>query len=287
MGLPDINRALPSGNATPNPRPYAGSAPRVTTIAYFTTQGEASYNALQLSFNRRFARGLSITSGFTYAHGEDDITGLGTSTGGYGTLIGPLSQAIDNVRRHDWATSDFNVKYRWTFGTNYELPFGRSLTGPAGLLLRGWQVNGSVIWQTGLPFTVTDQISVSGVIGLANERPNLVNRNIRMSNPTVGSAGQWLDPAAFELPANFQMGNAPRNIGYGPNQSVVNLSMFKIFRLGEKHNLQFRAESFNVANHPVFANPQVNFGNANFGKVTSMAGTYAPRQIQFALKLLF
>ena len=87
--------------------------------------------------------------------------------------------------------------------------------------------------------------------------------------------------------ADFTLGDAPRNIGSGPNQSVVNLSLFKTFKLTERYNLQFRAESFNVANHPIFGNPQTSFGNANFGKVTAMAGTYAPRQIQFALKLLF
>ena len=152
-------------------------------------------------------------------------------------------------------------------------------------------MNSSAIWQTGLPFTVTDQNSVSGVIGLAAERPDLLNSNIRMSNPTVGAGGQWLNPAAFAMPANFTLGNAPRNVGSGPNQSVVNLSLFKTFKLTERYNMQFRAESFNVANHPVFGitpgTPNVSFGNPNFGKITAMAGTYAPRQIQFALKLLF
>src|SRR5262249_19616572 len=272
---------LPSGNATPNPRPYAASAPRVTTIAYFTTQGEASYNALQLTFNRRFAQGLSLTSGFTYADGKDDITGLGTSTQGYGTRIGPLSQAVANVRAYDWGASDFNIKYRWSFGGNYELPFAKSFTGAPKFVLSGWQVNGSMIWQTGLPFTVTDQNAVSGIIGLGAERPNLVNSDIRMPKPTVGSNGQWLNPAAFALPANFEIGNAPRNIGYGPNQSVVNLSLHKIFKVAENYNLQFRAESFNLANHPIFGNPNSNnnnfgLGNPNFGKVTQMAGTYAP-----------
>ncbi len=90
------------------------------------------------------------------------------------------------------------------------------------------------------------------------------------------------------MPNKFTLGNAPRNAGYGPNQSFFNASLFKIFKLTEKYNLQFRAESFNVANHPVFGNPNVNnFGNPNFGKITAVAGAYAPRQIQFALKLLF
>jgi hypothetical protein len=287
MAIPDLNRALPSGTSTPNPRPYAVSAPRVPTIGYLASEGNASYNALQLSFNRRLSRGLSLTSGYTWAHGIDDVTGLGTSTGGYGNLIGPFSQAIANVKSYDRATSDFNIKHRWSFGANYELPFAKSLKGAAGQAFGGWQVNGSVTWQTGLPFTVTDQQAVSGIIGGGGERPNRLRSDIRVSNPTVGVAGQFLDPAAFALPAAFTLGTAPRNIGFGPNQSAVNMSLFKTFKLTETWNLQFRTEAFNLPNHPVFGNPNTSFGNANFGKITSTAGVYTPRQIQFALKLLF
>jgi hypothetical protein len=292
MAIPDINRALPSGTATAIPRPYSVSAPKITTAGLYTTQGESSYNSLQLTLNRRLAKGLSATTGFTYANSQDDITGLGTGTGGYGNLAGPLAQIVSNIRSYDWATSDFNIKYRWSFGGNYELPFAKSMKGAGGAVLAGWQINGSVIWQTGLPFTVTDATSVSGVIGLTTERPNLVGSNIRVASPTVGSAGHFLDPAAFALPTSSAngstlLGNAPRNIGYGPNQSVVNMSLFKTFRLKERLNLQFRTEVFNLPNHPVFGNPNVVFGNANFGTVTQTAGTYAPRQIQFALKLLF
>jgi hypothetical protein len=283
----DINRALPSGTATPNPRPYAASAPRATAIGFLTPSGDASYNALQLSFNRRFSRGLSLTSGYTWAHGVDEVTGLGTSTGGYGNLAGPFAQAIENAKRYDRATSDFNIMHRWSLGANYELPWGKNLKGVAGQLFGGWQTNGSVTWQTGLPFTVTDQQNVSGVIGGGGERPNRLRENLRVSNPTVGVAGQFLDPAAFALPANFTLGNSSRNQGYGPNQSFINASLFKTFKVHEGWNLQFRTEVFNLPNHPVFGNPNTSFGNANFGKISTTAGTYTPRQIQFALKLLF
>jgi hypothetical protein len=287
MIIPDINRALPSGNAIPNPRPYAVTAPRLSTIGYFAFHGNASYDALQISVNRRLSRGLTFSSGFTYGTGKDNVTGTGTSTGGYANKVGPIDQAIGNVRDYDWATSDFNVKYRWTFGGNWELPIGQRWKGASGLLLGGWQINGTFSWQTGLPFTVTDQVAVSGVIGLSGERPNLLRSDIRMNTPTVGSAGQWLDPAAFVLPAPYTLGNSPRNVGYGPNQSVLNASLFKNFHLSEIFNLQFRAETFNLANHPIFANPNVSFGNPAFGKITATAGGYTPRQIQFALKLLF
>ncbi|MGH9854305.1 MAG: TonB-dependent receptor domain-containing protein, partial [Blastocatellia bacterium] len=287
MALGDLNRALPSGTATPNPRPYAASAPRVTTIGYLTPRGDASYNALQLSFNRRFSKGLSVTSGFTWAHGVDEVTGLGTSTGGYGNWVGPFAGAVENTKRYDRATSDFNIKYRWSLGANYELPWGRNLKGVAGQVLGGWQINGAVTWQTGLPFTVTDQQSVSGIIGGGGERPNRVREDLRVANPTVGVAGQFLDPAAFALPAPFTLGNATRNVGYGPNQSVINASLFKTFKIREGWNLQFRTEMFNVPNHPVFGNPNTSFGNANYGKITQLSGVYTPRQVQFALKLLF
>jgi hypothetical protein len=287
MALGDINRALPSGTATPNPRPFAASAPRVTTINYFTTGGASTYHALQMSFNRRFGKGLSVTSGYNFGNSRDSITGLGTSTGGYGNLIGPLAGAIENVKKYDWAVSDFNVRHRFSFGANYELPFGKGLKGAAGAALGGWQTNGSLTWQTGLPFTVTDQQAVSGIIGGGAERPNLVSQDIRVDNPTVGVGGQFLNPAAFALPAAFTLGNAPRNVGAGPRQSIINASLFKTFKLTEVINLQFRTEMFNVPNHPVFGQPNTAFGNAAFGKITTTAGVYTPRQIQFALKLLF
>jgi len=152
-------------------------------------------------------------------------------------------------------------------------------------------VNGSLAWQTGLPFTVADQTAVSGIIGVGGnaERPNLVgNTGLRVANPTVGITGQFLNPAAFALPAAGTLGSAPRNVGVGPNQSVINVSLFKTFTFADRFNLQFRSEAFNLPNHPVFDRPQFNnFGNPNFGKVTALAPGYSMRQIQFALKLLF
>src|SRR5262249_2242238 len=89
MALPHINRSLPSGTANATPRPYATRAPRVSSIGYSTTQGSSEYNAMQVNFNRRLSHGLGITAGYNLAHGEDNVTGLGTGTGGYGNLTGP------------------------------------------------------------------------------------------------------------------------------------------------------------------------------------------------------
>lgn len=78
--------------------------------------------------------------------------------------------------------------------------------GAAGAVLGGWQTNGSLTWQTGLPSTVTSLQNVSGIIGGGGECPNLLRSNIRVAPPTVGVGGKFLDPVAFALPANFALG---------------------------------------------------------------------------------
>ena len=118
------------------------------------------------------------------------------------------------------------------------------------------------------------------------ERPDLTGQPLVVAHPTVGSVGQYLNPAAFALPAAGTLGNAPRNLTFGPNQNVINLSLFKKFTFAERYNLQFRAEAFNLPNHPVFDRPAFNnFGTPAFGKITGLASSM--RQLQFALKLLF
>jgi len=289
QALPDINRGLPSGTSATSPRLFS-TFPQIGQVGYYTSHGNSEYNALQINFNRRLANGLSFTSGYTESRSHDNVTGLGTGTGGFGNLIGPLTGAFDRVNRYEWANSDFNIPRRFTFGGNYNLPFGRNLKGAAAQAFANWQVNGSMAWQKGLPLTVVDSAARSGVAGVGGsvERPNLTGQPLLVDHPTVGSAGQYLNPAAFALPAAGTLGNAPRNLTYGPNQSVINLSLFKTFTFNERYNLQFRAETFNLPNHPVFDRPAFNnFGTPAFGKITGLAPGYSMRQLQFALKLLF
>jgi Carboxypeptidase regulatory-like domain/TonB dependent receptor len=289
QALVDINRGLPTGTSATSPRLFS-AFPLIGQVGYYTSHGNSEYNALQINFNRRLSNGLSFTSGYTEARSHDNVTGLGTGTGGYSNSIGPLPGAFDRINRYDWANSDFNIPRRFTFGGNYDLPFGRNLKGVAGAAFANWRVNGSMAWQKGLPLTVVDSAARSGIAGVGGsvERPDLTGQPLLVSNPTVGSTGQYLNPAAFALPAVGTLGNAPRNLTFGPNQNVINLSLFKTFTFTERSNLQFRAEAFNLPNHPVFDRPAFNnFGTAAFGKITGLAPGYSMRQLQFALKLLF
>ena len=154
-------------------------------------------------------------------------------------------------------------------------------------IFTGWETLGIVTLQTGRPFTVAllSEIDNSGtgrsILGFgANDRPNVVG-NPELNNPTPN---RWFNPAAFVFPAPGTFGNAGRNILDGPGYQNVNASLVKNTHLTEEVNLQFRAEFFNLFNHPNFNLPDNFLGSPTFGVISSAR---EPRHIQFGLKLLF
>jgi hypothetical protein len=175
---------------------------------------------------------------------------------------------------------------------SYLLPFGEGRQylandGWVTKVLTGWETFGIVTLQTGRPFTVAllSEIDNSGtgrsILGFgANDRPNVVG-NPELSNPTPD---RWFNTAAFAFPAPGTFGNAGRNILDGPGYQNVNASLVKNTHLTEQVNLQFRAEFFNLFNHPNFNLPDNFLGSPTFGVISSAR---EPRHIQFGLKLLF
>ena len=164
---------------------------------------------------------------------------------------------------------------------NYALPFGHSLHGAERHLLYGWQVNAIGVWQTGNPFTVTNLTALSNTG--AGDRPNRIATGT-LANPTIQ---KWFDTSAFIAQPSNTVGNAGRNILFGPQQRHLDVSLFKDFRVAENWRLQFRAECFNLTNTANFGQPNSQLGSTNFGTITSTQGNSTPRQIQFALKVLF
>jgi hypothetical protein len=175
---------------------------------------------------------------------------------------------------------------------SYDLPFGKGKRyfaddGWASTLLSGWQTFGIVTLQTGRPFTVAllPEIDNSGTgrsaLGFgANDRPNLVGD----PNLSGRSPERWFNTSAFAFPAPGTFGNAGRNILDGPGFQNVNASLVKNTTLSERLNLQFRAEAFNLFNHPNLNLPDNFLGSPTFGRISSARD---PRHIQFGVKLLF
>jgi hypothetical protein len=289
MNPQDINRALPSGTATANPRPITQLNPNIGTVTAWLSEGRSAYNALQLTFQRRVSNGINVNSGYTFAKETDDVNAAGNiGSGGYNTLIGPQAGIVANIQKYDHSAGDFDVKHRFYAALNYAPTFFDSVTGYRAVVAKGWQANAVLTWQTGVPYTVTNATGRTGIIGLASgERPDRVKASLKASTPAVGTSGYWLDTTAWSSQALYTLGNSARNVGYGPGATIVNLSLFKTFVMPKKTNIEFRSEFFNIFNHPTFSNPVTTLGSGNFGQITSVAAGSQPRQIQFALKYIF
>ena len=179
---------------------------------------------------------------------------------------------------------------RFTNTFTYELPFGKGkkFLGSNKLLdyaVGGWQVNGTMVYQTGFPLFVFQQ-NLNSTIGTGEQRPNATGISPATSGSVEQRLNSYLNPAAFSQAPAFTFGNVSRSIDTrGPGMKNWDASLFKNFKIYEKFTGQFRAEALNLFNSPLFANPNTQFGSASFGKVTYQANL--PRQLQLGVRFFF
>jgi hypothetical protein len=310
----DINQALPPSAqciATPTAagcslaarRPFRGFGS--ITGGYVQSIGNSNFHSLQTRVERRLSSGLSFLSSYTWSKSIDQTSGI--------TTVSESSGGAQNARnlRAERGPSDFDVSHRWVLSYVYDLPFGGSgrftpANRIAKALASGWQVNGIFTVQTGRPFTVitgVDNSSTGANGGTISDRPNLIG-DPHLANP---GPNRWFNPCtlladgttrrncqtgdtpAWRINAPGTFGNAGRNLLRGPGLKNFDLGIARFFKITERHRLQFRAEVFNLANHPNFFLPIANAAGANFGTISRAveSGAGAQRQIQFALKYLF
>ena len=167
------------------------------------------------------------------------------------------------------------------------------MQGVAGKLLGGWQVSGIVSARTGLPINILVTRKSSDMLdgNSKNQRPNLVpGVPLYPANQTINN---WLNPAAFAVPAKGTWGNLGRNAARGPGFWETDAALEKSTPISERVNLKFRAEAFNLFNHPNFANPASNISSkSDFGVITDIlnsgaVGTGTPRRLQLMLRAEF
>ncbi len=297
--------------------PYAAPYQIVNTN---NSTGAAQYDSLQVKAETKSARhGLYALLGYTWSRNFD--TGL---TDGLGTNPGALYFPLPGTKRLDWGLSQLNLNNSFTASILYDLPFGKGKrfgsdwNGAANAVLGNWQVDVIERATSGFPLFVVDSTNPSGVFfnynGLTVERPNEVGDPNKGGNeggstgcPTqVHTLAHWFNPCAFQSAAvtfnpgtanQFtvgELGTAARAPVYGPRFVNTDLSLIKDFPLSfrEGMNLQFRAEFFNLFNHPQYWMPGISgtgeqdIGSpSSFGVISSTVNN--PRLVQFALKLKF
>jgi hypothetical protein len=277
----DINQP-PARPQQPNLRPN----PLFGEITQQEGSADSSYHSLQARVQQRLAFGLSLLGAYTWGKSLDNASGI------FASLGDPNYPQNSYDLRGERGRSGFDVRHRFSLSYAYDLPFGKgkSLLSDAGwatALVTGWQAYGVVTLQTGRPFTVAllpefdnSNTGISNLGFLGNDRPNLVGQ-ARLDNPTPE---RWFNTAAFVIPPFGRFGNAGRNILDGPSYKNVNFSIVKNTAIKEAATVQFRAEFFNLFNHPNFGLPDNFVGSPSFGRVYSAD---SPRRIQFGLKLLF
>ena len=272
----NLNQPVPGPGGTGPRRPYFAVNPLLADVTYQVSDGLSNYNALQLTAEKRLSQGLTMLIGYTWAHAIDNT---GTEFGG-----GTGTPQDPRCRNCDRGNSAQDIRHRFTASYTYNLPIGKGRAflnkdGVANAILGGWQTNGFVTLQTGLPFTPALQTSTTNGTG---SRPDRIASGNLSSGQNIKN---WFDVTAFATPAPFTYGNSGRDILFGPGRVDFTMSLFKDFRIREQAKLQFRAEAFNVFNTPQFGQPNGSIGNAQAPVISSIVGN--PRQLQVALVLRF
>jgi len=271
QGIPN----LPNERRGYHPQPGSNQFIRATDV-------NSTYNALVLRLTRRLASGLAVQAGYTYGRSIDTASGL------QGT-----DQAQNNYDLGaERGLSDFDMRQRFVLSSTWDLPFGTGRRwldgGAAGRVFGGWQASNILTLETGQPLTAVLSTALSGTDSNGTDRPNLVgNPNLPGS---ARSPNRWFNAAVFVPPPLYYdsqgafsvLGNEGRNVVTGPGFFDWDLSLARRFRLTEHTGLTFRADFFNLANHPNFDRPGLIVGTSNFGVISSAENA---RETQFALRL--
>ncbi len=250
-----------------------------TTIYNYTGSVTSNYQALQAKLQRRVAAGVGALVSYTWSHAFD----FGSTFNSY-----PLTRG----------DADFDVRDNLQAALTWDLPDPRS-TGAMPAILGHWGLDGRLLARTGFPVTILGNELVDSASGsIYWSGVNLNPGNPLYVYKSTYPGGRAINPAAFSLPSGSDSGDAPRNLvrGFGENQ--INLALRRSFPAGDRLVITFRAEAFNLLNHPIFGYVNPLFTNAEFGQATqtlnqslsTVASQYqqgGPRSMQFALRFAF
>jgi hypothetical protein len=293
LGTLCYNPSAPAGSTTQTSntnllKPYYQSFANLQPqgYLYYHNGFDTHYNSLQVSFEKRFSQGLQLSANYNYQkaydyHGEDFL------------------------KKYDWGRYDDLRDNQLSVFGNYELPFGKNkmfgskAPGWANYVIGGWELSPNISWASGLPFTAS--YAECGSDRPAGPcRPNAGSGSFPLSltpyDPVTHTRTYFVPPGfggAFTRPALDTFGTSPQNAFTGPSLFNTDLSLLKNIPIHESIALQFRADAFNVFNVINPGNPGntcidcTGRGGQNAGVINGMALGTGPRQLEFALKILF
>jgi hypothetical protein len=270
----------------------------------FANDAYSIYHALQATFSRRWNQSY-FQMAYTYSKNID-----ATSTGNTAFNTAYNDQSNINASR---GISDFNRPHRLSLSYAYDLPFFLHATGAKKAALGGWQISGVTIFQSGVPFSIYDSSAGTAFLGQgstpllgaslapgATVKSGLAGGSMQQKLnfgylvPTAFAPAPQVDPTDCAVDSNFcgtGFGDLGRNVYHGPFEQNWDVSFLKHFKVGERNDIRFAADFFNLWNHTNFGNPTVTdvetigLPNSPFGKIIQTNGN--PRLIQFSLRWAF
>ncbi len=270
-------------------RPY----PAFGQVSWRGNIANSNYQALSVAVKRSFSHGLLLGANFQWSQEIDD----GSDGSGDGDSLVAENVSCQPCERADGA---WDVRDVFSANAVYRLPFGRgqrfvNQPGIWSAIVGSWEVSSVAMARTGFPIDVTIDRSASDVPdgNTADQRPNLVP-GVSLTPPGGPQVNEWINPAALAVPAAGTFGNAPRDVARGPGTWQVDVGLTRRIAFTERVGFEFRAEAFNVLNHPQYGLPQADFstGPGVFGSIittvnTGPVGTGTPRQLQFMFRVGF
>ena len=266
-----------------------------STVSQTDNTATSNYNALQVKFQRGLSKGLQALASYTFSHSIDN-----SSSDAATYLSTPGAIANPNLDRGD---SDFDIRHSFTGGVTYNLPSAPASQKGVNAILSNWSVDGFVLARSAPPVDIIGAFSVGAGYALT-PRPDVVPGVPLVLYGSQYPGGKEFNAAAFTPPPSGQQGDLGRNVLRGFGAWQADFSVQRQFHLTEKMALRFRAEFFNVFNHPNFGSPDNTLGDLLFGQSTQMLASSlgsgganggfnplyqigGPRSIQLALKLQF
>jgi hypothetical protein len=300
------NNSQPSTNTAVDPRrPYGalvfapgtefpsylqvqGSSVPVGFINFLPHSAQSNYESGFFRLEKRFSRGLSLLSSYTYSKVITNAPQFRNAGGVGGAENSPPQNSYNLAAERGLAA--FDVRNRWTSTAVYDLPFGKNglwlKNGWASKVAGGFEVSGIFTMQSGFPFTINfrgDSANVGAGTGGIYVRPNVVGTSQYLPSSQQSTA-EWFNIADFANPGAGSFGNLGRNTVIGPAMVDLDLVLQKNITIMERVKLQIRAEFFNALNHSNYSVVDRIFNDPAFGAVQSQLD---PRQLQFGIKLIF
>jgi hypothetical protein len=296
IGSPLAGKPVPAGTFF-IPVGAARANPALAQTWTWFSLGTSSYHALQVDVRRRFSHGLTFRGVYTFSKALDDGDSLNQTTANNapGLVSNPANLAADK------GPATYNATHVAVVNVLYALPFGHGQRFASDMedwrnkIVGGWSVSSIVTAQSGFP--ITPQLSYNPSNNGDNRNPVRPFINPNFTGPVVtGNPNQWFNPAAFIAPPSTSgfYGNLGRDAFTGPGLATWDFSLVKETKIGERMNMQFRTEIFNLLNRANFNTPNlITFTPPTATNLTGVSGTAGAitststtsRQIQFGLKL--